>query len=796
MRQQTGVFNLHWAVGIFCAILGALILVAPHQFQTQDYIYLQNNLMIWGLSFLFAGLALISGPILDLPRALRILIHLSAGYLLIFMAYRFWETRHGLWSVNFVLLGLGTILAVVFDQDRSPQTRQGSLPDLLSIVLGTGAVASGLLMLVGPGLFLLPSYDLVRRSLDVFGVLFIVSGLFLLGVQLYGLHLSTSNPIRWAPYLAAAVIFLVFGEMVSRPTRQLNPLVYYGVFGLTLILIPFGFQRPGIPTVLRMRLSLILAFATAVPLILTVALVSNEQERLGRDQALAHQEGQAIAAAEGITGYINHYFAALQMLTHTEGITGMGPGTLNQMLDEFRNEYPEVKLVTWYNPADQIHARSIDNTFPPVSMELILQKVQQTNRSSVDVLWAPILQEPALLFGSPIEDANGGIRGIIVLGVPASYITEDFGKLFSGFDSTLLVVTEEGRVIADPNQQMMSQFMDLHEEPAVAAFLASENKVGTLRFSNEHGEQLAAFQGVPQTNWGVIVEQPAEVGLAEVYAGRELAFVVLLASMLISVAAGLLLATLLAAPLSSLTRAVRALANGDTTTPLPRSSLIEIQHLAEVFGSMRNSLYERTRERERALAELRNAKADLEERVQQRTGELQSANQQLQSELSERNRLTSYLENERATLRTVLENAPEGIMVVDEEARLLMCNPTANHILAREIQIGQTYDTYGVFALCYPDGSPYSPEDLPMVQAILRGKTTRNQEMDVHWPNGERHNLLMNAAPLIDRQGHRIGAVAVFQDITQHKQEEVERLQNQARIETQHRLSNNARKNA
>ena len=53
--------SLRWAVGAFCAMLGALMLVAPHQFSSAHYAPLQADLPWWAAGLLLAGAALLGG---------------------------------------------------------------------------------------------------------------------------------------------------------------------------------------------------------------------------------------------------------------------------------------------------------------------------------------------------------------------------------------------------------------------------------------------------------------------------------------------------------------------------------------------------------------------------------------------------------------------------------------------------------------------------------------------------------------------------------------------------------------
>ncbi len=196
-----------------------------------------------------------------------------------------------------------------------------------------------------------------------------------------------------------------------------------------------------------------------------------------------------------------------------------------------------------------------------------------------------------------------------------------------------------------------------------------------------------------------------------------------------------------------------------------------------------------------ANAALRQAKAELEERVAERTAELREANERLEFELQERRRaaeererLLAQIANEQARLKTIIANAPEGIIVTDPDCRIVLTNPAAERIFASPIPIGKPVSSADGIKFYHASGEIYYPEDLPLIRSARMGETHSNIEMSVLWPDGQRRQLLMNTTPILDQEGEVSGAIAIFQDITSRKLEEEERRNNLARIEVQKRL--------
>lgn len=138
----------------------------------------------------------------------------------------------------------------------------------------------------------------------------------------------------------------------------------------------------------------------------------------------------------------------------------------------------------------------------------------------------------------------------------------------------------------------------------------------------------------------------------------------------------------------------------------------------------------------------------------------------------ERESLLQQLQRERALLRAIIENAPEGIVVADSEGRIVMTNPAADRIYARSIPYGEAVESHSELGLCYPDGRPCPPDELPLARSVRKGEAISGEELLIRWPDGAMRDLLVNTAPIRDDRGRVTGAVGVFQDISGRKRTE------------------------
>ncbi len=159
-------------------------------------------------------------------------------------------------------------------------------------------------------------------------------------------------------------------------------------------------------------------------------------------------------------------------------------------------------------------------------------------------------------------------------------------------------------------------------------------------------------------------------------------------------------------------------------------------------------------------------------------GALLAARQQAEDRLRHEEQLRAREQATRATaeaerdhLQQILDVLPEGILIVDDMGCFVLNNRAATAITGRDLaglampMIDQAAPTRHM--LRRVDGAALSLEDLPMERAILQGAETRGEQFLVHNAvSGRDVPVLVNSAPLHDRDHRPMGAVAVFQDIT------------------------------
>jgi diguanylate cyclase (GGDEF)-like protein len=120
---------------------------------------------------------------------------------------------------------------------------------------------------------------------------------------------------------------------------------------------------------------------------------------------------------------------------------------------------------------------------------------------------------------------------------------------------------------------------------------------------------------------------------------------------------------------------------------------------------------------------------------------------------------------------------PIGIFVIDAAGKPYYANQTAQRILGKGIIADTPVEQLAEVYQAYLAGTQqiYPAQEQPILRA-LQGKCTTREDMEIH--QDERViPLEVSATPIFDEQGQIMYALAVFQDVTQRREVEAERIE-------------------
>ncbi len=170
-------------------------------------------------------------------------------------------------------------------------------------------------------------------------------------------------------------------------------------------------------------------------------------------------------------------------------------------------------------------------------------------------------------------------------------------------------------------------------------------------------------------------------------------------------------------------------------------------------------------QRKQMAQALRQARDELELRVQERTAELIASNAALEAEIVERKRIETALRESEARYRTLIDMSPDSIVVSTLDGTIFMCNrqgATLCGVAAPEMLIGRN-----VFEFA-------APEDFGRARAntawTLEHDAVHSLEYTLLRPDGSRIPVELSAALIPDTEGKPVGFIGITRDVTTRKQ--------------------------
>lgn len=218
-------------------------------------------------------------------------------------------------------------------------------------------------------------------------------------------------------------------------------------------------------------------------------------------------------------------------------------------------------------------------------------------------------------------------------------------------------------------------------------------------------------------------------------------------------------------PVNNLEKASHEISRGNLSYPLSSVSTDEIGNLTRDFNKMRQALKFSIDNLEKEQEITLKKSLELE-----RQNKLLSETEKAVMNLLEDGQISeNYLKKERERLATIIFSMGEGLIVVDNNMKIILINSMAEKLL--EISSGEAVGKKISEIVSLLKGEEkILTEELPVFKTLKTGESISVDLADNYYyqlPSGKKFPIILNDAPL--RGNGIIGAVVVFKDATDEK---------------------------
>lgn len=421
---------------------------------------------------------------------------------------------------------------------------------------------------------------------------------------------------------------------------------------------------------LQLRLTLLVLTVAAPLLTAVVVFVTNRAGQQIQQDADERLRASYSVVKAGTEMWLDSNLRALAQLVALPDIISMDPAQQKPVLEAMARTYPHMYLVSTIGLDGVNVARSDSAALTNYGDRQYFRSVRDGADKAFQVLIGRTTNKPALVVAMPIKDSSGKIVGVGMFASELTQISESLKELRVGQAGYAYIVSADNYLIAHPDPQMLlkdNQLKDVKDNPPVkslrlgsAPLDSTQQAAGILPYyTDEQGMRWRYVAGTMSESWGIVVQQPDSELQAIQASFQNIAWITVLASMLILGTLVSLIIRQAIRPIGTLTQVTASIAAGDLGRTAPVESEDELGALARSFNSMTEQL--------RALI------GGLEQRVAERTRDLARRSDYLAASAEVAHAASSILDSERLVkevvglIRERFNLYYVGLFLVDEE---------------------------------------------------------------------------------------------------------------------------------
>jgi len=394
-------------------------------------------------------------------------------------------------------------------------------------------------------------------------------------------------------------------------------------------------------TVLLLVIALPL-FVGLIAVLLSRADVAIQQKT---DEQLA-TANRSVAA--NTTTWLNLNLAALNELVMQPQIIGMDAAQQKPILEAMAAAYPQMYLVSTTDPQGMNVARNDAGKLTDYSDRAWYKGAIGGAPLTLQSLIGRTTGRPALVASVPIWRESGEIIGVGMFASELTDVAQQVQLSTVGEAGFSYVVDADDLVVAYPQTMPaglgevdssvpITPLGDLSDYPPVKALRSGSR--GRIEFTDKAGRQWQAYVDEMEAGWGVVVQQPSDDFLSALRGLQQVALLFIVGGALLLLIMTVLTVRQALTPVGMLTETATAIAGGDLERTAPVESEDEFGVLGRAFNRM--------------TGRLRDLIGGLEQRVADRTADLEQRSAYLQASAEVGRAVVSILDVDALTTQVV-----------------------------------------------------------------------------------------------------------------------------------------------
>jgi GAF domain-containing protein/HAMP domain-containing protein len=452
-----------------------------------------------------------------------------------------------------------------------------------------------------------------------------------------------------------------------------------------------------------------------VVLLVSSGLQIFSNARTQQDAIANQQELTAREAGKTVNKFIEDNFRALESMAK---LVNLPKGSVEQkklILESVLYTQPSFRQMALLNAAGKEITQvsrvslTLSEQFTAQLQDEILAQTQQGQRYLSQIYIDDVTGEPVIVMAAPIDVWD--FQGILAAEVNLQFMWNLVNQLKVGETGYAYVVDKQGNLIAfrDTNR-VLRENVALVEKVSEFVNNDSQAEYETLTSLSQGINETTVFTtysvlGTP--DWAVVIELPWQEAYKNVIAQGIQSILITLSMALLAGLIGVFAARRLAVPLTNLTETATKITQGNIELEATVEGPNEVVHLANAFNSM--------------TAQLRGFIGSLEQRVAERTTELEQANQQVKRRaeqfeaIAQISRIIGSIQNQEELLARITRTISQyfgfyhvGIFLLDDNnqyAVLRAANSEGGKRMLKRghrLEVGQT----GIVGFVTSTGNP------------------------------------------------------------------------------------------